>query len=230
MCVRDKKIRSLAIKPWIVATISYLFFGAILFYFHGEILGYLSPDGSGWWISFLQGLLWILVTVIVMTITTALSFVMALILSGIFQTEIAAEILRRNGLPVQTETETISEFSKMIIKSVTTESIKLLWILPLGTLLLILSLIPLLTIPAAVGGAWLLAYGSFDIVLDAWGTTALQRLSFAIRNGLTLVMFGLIMMACCIIPFGGLLLPPIASASAGTFCALHSQLLPKKTK
>lgn len=230
LCFRDPAIRRLAIRPWLFGALGYLaaLFGAI--HLHPTVVQSVASEPTGFWSSVLYWAAWALAGVMLLVAAAVVALLFTLLLGGLFQTAIAEEILRRKGFDIA-EVRGISGISGEVLRTILTEAVKLMWVVPVMIMLFVLGLIPLLTIPAAVAGGWLLGYTSFDVPLDALRTSALQRLGFSLRNPFLITTYGLLFMAVSIIPFLGILLAPVAVAGAATILsATQDRLLSQKTK
>lgn len=99
-------------------------------------------------------------------------------------------------------------------RTITVESLKLLWLIPLFIILFILGLVPLLTPFAVLLASWLLAFQFVDITLDIFRLKSSERLRFCIKYALPITLYGLSLTVLWAIPFVGWVLPPAACAGA----------------
>ncbi len=210
LCFKNKDIRRLALWPWFVGTLSYITTVTTAYYSFPIIYEYFDIDRSGHFISLANWGIWALTAFSLLLTTLVVSLVLVLVLSGFFQTSIAIKVLELNGVEVPPESGLASEATRTVFN----ELLKLLWILPLGLLIFIFGLIPILTPVALTLGAWILSYQFVDIVLDSLKISARKRLSFSIKHFLKLTIFGFILAICWAIPFLGVILMPCATAAA----------------
>jgi uncharacterized protein involved in cysteine biosynthesis len=211
VCLFDPTIRKLCIKPWIIATISYLLFAGLAYATYSPILNLLVTEPTGFlatlWFYFIGAvLIFFLLACVIL-----LSFVAVMIFASVYQIEIASKILAENGLEVAINNQGVI---KQTGKTALIEMGKLLWLLPLGFLILLLSFSTILTPVALILGAWVLAYEFTDVSLEALGLNFRKRLSFASKNFLPLSIFGLVLTMIWLIPFAGILMIPVATAAS----------------
>ena len=153
------------------------------------------------------------------------SLLITLIFSSFFQTSIATEIAKSYGLELPEEETGTAGLLKETSRSLLTEVIKLIWLVPLMLLLFVIGLIPVLTPFAVLTSAWLLAYGPLDIVLDVFKISALKRFKLSITHSKLLLSYGLSLTICGLIPFFAILLAPIAVAGAAWLVCEERSLL-----
>lgn len=211
VCIFDPAIRKLCIKPWLIATISYLLFAGLAYTAYTPILNLLIEEPSGF-----LGTLWFyfIGTVLVFFLLACvilLSFVAVMIFASVYQIEIASKILEENDFDVSTNVN--QGLIKQTGKTALIELGKLFWLIPLGILILLLSFSTILTPLALILGAWVLAYEFMDVSLEALDFNFRRRFKFALKNFLPLTVFGLVLTLIWLIPFAGMLMIPIATAS-----------------
>jgi len=224
LCLSDKEIRKLAVIPWLIGFVSFACFSALAIHFFGDFLSLFNATNSEGFIativyyakSILAGGLLLIATVILSTLTV-------LILAGPFQTAICAKVLERQGVALPLEASGIKATAISVARSIFTELIKLLWLLPLGILVFLIGLFPLLIPVAFVIAAWLLAYQFIDIPLDVLQYSARKRFAYAIANFLSLIAFGASLALLWAIPLLGLFLAPAAAAGAAWLVAKRQQ-------
>ena len=159
------------------------------------------------------------ISLLLLVASSILSFIIVLVTTAIFQTEIALEVLKDKYKNLN-DGNLVSETARTIM----TESAKVFWILPVFIFVFILGLIPVLTPFAILFNSWLVAYQFCDITLDLFKTKSRQRFRFARKNFVFLSIIGASYLAFWAIPFLGIFLTPIAVA--GTAWALkESDLL-----
>ncbi len=214
LCFFDPHIRRLAIWPWIIGGCGYIVAFIISYNIHSSLVGYFVNDGSGILHNLWLGLVWLGVTLFLFIASMLLSVLIVLVFGGIFQSSIALRVASSSGLPLPGEADGMRGTIDEAFRSIRTESVKLLWLLPLSCVALIVGFIPFLAPAALVVGAWLLAYQFVDIVLDIFKLSAKKRLRFAMEHWIPVVTFGLVLSLICFIPFVGLLIPPVAVAGA----------------
>ncbi|MCB0359777.1 MAG: EI24 domain-containing protein, partial [Bdellovibrionales bacterium] len=177
------------------------------------------PEPSGFWQQTLYVLAWIAGALFLLMISMILSLIFVLIFSGINQSAIAERILADRGLLVVAHGGAVKDVVKEASRSVCTEIVKLLWLLPLGLLCVVIGLVPILSPFALLLAAWLLAYEFVDIALDVLRLSVRARLRFALQKAPLLIAFGLTLSVCWAVPFLGIALAPVAAAAAAWLIA-----------
>jgi len=219
LCVFDKKVRKYAIKPWIFGLLAYILTLTIAYYLYPVLVASLTKKSNSFFSTFIYYISHFGVSVLLLVASSILSFVIVLVTTAIFQTEIAIEVLKDKYKNLD-DGNIVSETTRTII----TELAKIFWILPIFLFVFILGLIPVLTPFAILFNSWLVAYQFCDITLDLFKTKSKQRFKFARKNFIFLSTIGASYLAFWAIPFVGIFLTPIAVA--GTAWALkESDLL-----
>lgn len=226
LCFTRKEIRRLAFWPWLVGFVCYGSAVVGAFYTHGPILAWVVGTPEGFWMTIVYYLAWVLVAMLLLVASMLVTIVFVMIFTSVFQNAIATRVLRDAGIAVPEETTGVSGVAKETARTLVVESAKLLWLLPLGALVFLVGFIPILAPVALFAAAWLLAYQFVDVVLDVLKVGAWKRLLFAVRHGLTMVLFGLTLSLCWAVPFLGFLLPPIAVAGAAWLLEKNKLLVP----
>ena len=216
-CLSKQQIRRLALWPWAIGALVYVAVAVGAVYSHSPLLGMLVSEPTGFISHVLYWLAWLLVSGLLLVGTLLLTVIIVMIFTGVFQTAIATETLKTIGAAVPEDESGVKATLKETGRTILTESAKLIWLVPLICLTFVIGLIPLMTPIALVMGAWLLAYQFVDVVLDVYRIKTRARISFGMRHGVLLVSFGLGLAACAIIPFVGLLIPPVATSGAAWF-------------
>ncbi len=216
-CFSQKQIRRLALWPWLIGAIVYIAAAIGASYAHGSLLSLVVSEPSGFLSYIYYGLAWILVSSLLLVGTLLITVILVMVFTGVFQTAIAVETLKHIGASVPAEQSGVAATVKEAGRTIFTESAKLFWLVPLICFTFILGLIPFLTPVALVLGGWLLAYQFIDVVLDVYRMKTRARIGFAAKHAILMVCFGLGLAACSIIPFVGLLIPPVATAGAAWF-------------
>lgn len=213
-CFSHKRIRRLAIWPWLLGAVIYIAAMVGAYYSHAPVLEMIADSPEGFLSYLWYGLAWLLVGGLLLIAALLLTVVIVMVFTGVFQTAIALETLKAIGADVPLEEAGVKAVLKETSRTILTESVKLVWLLPLILLSIVIGFIPLLTPFALILGGWLLAYQFIDVVLDVYRIRASRRIRFAARHGLLLVCFGLGLVFVSIVPFVGLFIPPIATAGA----------------
>lgn len=213
LCLTNPKVRKLAIRPWIAGVFSYFASLGIAYYLHPIVLATLLAPPSSWWTKIVYYVTWLIVAVMLFLASSLLSILFVLITTAIFQTEIALAVLS-DKYQVLGDGSIIGETKRTLF----VESTKLLWLVPLFIIIFLLGLIPPLTPFSIAANCWLIAYQFVDVVLDLFKKGSFERLKFARKNWLFLIVIGASMSILWAIPFVGILIPP--AAIAGTAWAL----------
>lgn len=219
LCFKNTKIRRLAFIPWIVASVSYILTTWVALSYRSSLLASFMSEGNSFFHVFLYNLASIGITLLLLFASMLISIILVLILTSVFQSAIASEVLRMYNHECPQQSNGIKALLSETLRTMLTESFKLIWLLPLLLLLFFLGLIPIFTPIALVCSAWLLAYQFIDIVLDVLLVKARNRLFFSLRNSLTLICFGFSLTILWAIPFLGLFLVPAATAGASWLLA-----------
>ncbi len=214
LCLFNPHIRKLAIWPWGIGTMTSFICLLGAWYLHRPILENIISSPVGILNSFLYGLLWFLLVLVLLIATMVISFIVVMIFAGAFQSSIASEVLRLSEISWDEKANQASSIVKEMSTSLFSELFKLLWLGPIGVILLIIGFFPILAPLAFVGGAWLIAYQFLDVVLEVLGIRVSRRLLFALKNWPQLIAFGITLIAICLLPFVAFLIPPVAVAGA----------------
>ncbi len=212
----DSAVRRLAIWPWLVGFVSY--FGSMYaaYRLHHAILTYFVAAPEGVWGTAKYGLVWLLVTAVLLLVSFFLSISLVMAFTSVFQSAIAQAALVSSGAAAKfPETTILGEAAR----TVAVELKKLLWLVPIGIVLFVAGFIPILTPFVLILGAWLLAYRFVDVVLDVFHVSSSRRFAFARRNFFPLTAFGLTLVAAWAVPFLGIFLAPAATAGAAWLLA-----------
>ena len=216
LCVSESKIRRLALVPWMIGFVSYFIFGVAAVYLHPRALELLGPSGHWSGSGVVQALLGIVIGALLFVIVAVLSLMTVIIVGAFFQSAIAAAVLELKGVALPSP---IDGTMQEIVRSIVVESGKLLWLIPLGIIAFVCGLIPILAPVAFIFGSWLIAFQFFDAVFEALQMGVWDRLRTSCRNGITLVLFGALLLLLCVIPFALALLAPVAVAGAALLVA-----------
>lgn len=214
ICFSHKEIFRLCLWPWTLGAICSLLSVLVAIPAHANLLQWLVGEPTGLWTQLLYYIAWLLVALSLLLCSMLLSLLIVFAMSAAFQTAIATHVLKLQGVAVASEPSNAAALFKETVRNITSELLKLLWILPLGICVLILGFIPILLPLALVIGAWLLAYQFVDVPLDVLKMSVSKRLGFALRHSLQLVLFGFTLGVFWAVPLLGLLLPPVAVAGA----------------
>jgi len=212
LCFFEREIRKLAMWPWLIGAVSYVIALVAAYYLHSPIVSWFVDNPEGYWQHTLYYLAWGGVSLFLLIAALILSLVAVMVLAGVFQTSIAIKVLQKSNVQIPKEQTGVSGTIKEVGRTVTVESAKLLWIIPLTVLVVIIGIIPFIAPIALVIGAWLLAYQFLDVVLDVFRISARRRLRFAMQNWATVTLYGLSIALICSVPFVALLIPPVAVA------------------
>lgn len=215
LCFSDRQIRRLSIWPWIIGIGAYLATAVAAVYLFSPLLGQLVLPPAGFWSGVWYYIVAIFLGAFLSVATVVVTLTLVIVLTGFFQSSIAALVLKQSGITVVSEGSIVSEAGRTIV----VEGFKLLWLLPLIVVSFLLFFIPLLFPFAILLSAWLLAYQFVDVVLDTLRFSAGQRLRFGLRNWSSLFVFGLTLMFIGIVPLIGIIIPPIAVAGAAWLLA-----------
>lgn len=210
LCLTNAKIFRLALWPWSIGLLSYCICLYVAFSYHSEIMALITSPTTDYWGTIWYYLAWFLVSLALLLVCSSISLVMVMTLGSVFQSSIAREVIQLSTFSVPAEAGVLGELGR----SIKIEGLKLLWILPLAIFIFIVALIPILTPLAIALGAWLLGYQFLDTALDIFHLGLRQRIGFALRNGLSVILFGLSLSLLFSIPFLGLFVMPAAVAGA----------------
>lgn len=203
--------------PWFVGFLTYMITVFAAVKAHSPILSSFVAEPSGFsWILF--ALAWIGLALLLAVATVLITVLMVLITTAVFQTAIVEEVLRHesgeSAIVASTTNLSVAQIARESMRCVLTETVKLLWLLPLMIMAFILGFIPLLAPLAFLLGAWLVAFQFVDIVLDVAGLSATKRIGFGRTHWSTLCAFGGVTAVVFLVPLAGILLAPIATAAA----------------
>lgn len=212
----DPQIRGLSIRPWLIGILTYIgtLAGAVML--HGPVLSRVVSSPAGFWGHLLYGLAWTAVAGVLLMMSVFVSIVLIMVFASLYQGRIAVKALARRGVPVPPEAEGLAGLISEGRRSVVNESVKLLWLLPLGVLVFALGFIPILLPFTLFIGAWLLGYQFLDVVLDVMLVPARGRLAMAMKSPLVVVSFGGTLALLWVVPLLGILLAPAAVAGAAS--------------
>lgn len=226
LCLGNKTIRHLALGPWIIGIFSSIASMIGAYYAHGVVVAHFigTPQGFLSWLAYLA--VWLGTAVLLIAVALLVSFLLVMLLAGIFQNSIAEYILMEMKNPAPTPGSTPTALAREILRSISVESVKLLWLIPVFMLLFLLGFVPLFLPVVFVLSAWLLAYQAVDFALDVLKYSAGQRLNYALKHFMPLMLFGMGLLGLALIPLAIILLPPIAVAG-GTFLVSELQKDPR---
>lgn len=222
ICVREREVRRLAIWPWLIGAVTYMLLVVLCLYSYLPLLHWIVPAATGIWNTLLTGIVGVFLVFFLSVMVLLCSLIVVLVFAGTFQSAIATHVLQSMGVAVSVESPGLTGTLSEIWRSLKVETLKLLWLLPLGIGLLVIGFIPLFAPVACVVGVWLLAYQFLDTVLDVLKVPVVERLRFARKNCLPIAMFGMTLSVCCLIPLVGMLLPPVAVAGAAWLVSTSS--------
>ena len=214
LCFFSPDIRRLALWPWTIGSFCSLICLIGALFLHQPLLQWLIPVPHGFWLSLLYGLAWIGTWLLLFVCTVIISLAGVMVFAGVFQSSIATEVLKKAGFALPDGEQNLRATIKDTTRSLACETIKLLWLIPLGAIILVIGFFPILVPLAIILSAWLLAYQFLDIVLEVLRVSLGKRMRFAVRHWLRMVAFGIGLLLICCIPFAALFLPPIAVAGA----------------
>lgn len=223
MILADREIRSLAMWPLLISAVSYVLAVWAAIKSHSYFLGWLVGTPVGFWMNAWFYIAWVLVALALLMLTMVVSFVVISVISGPFQSQISATLLRRAGYTVSEEGG-IKGIAKEATRSIRTEVLKFLWFLPFALVCTVAGFIPILLPVALILGSWLLAYRFIDVPLDVLRVSVRERFNFAVRHTPTLLGFGASLTALWAIPFAGILLAPGAAAGA-TWLMIETKMI-----
>jgi uncharacterized protein involved in cysteine biosynthesis len=217
LCFKDSEVRRLAIKPWLIGFVTYITIIGAAFYFIHEpaVLRIVNPP-HGWWSSALYYVVSFTIGIVLFALSSMINLFLVMILSGRYQTQIATNLLLRLDYEIP-EDEGLTAIAAEVGRTIWTETTKYAWLIPAFVIVGVIGFFPILTIPALVMASWLMAYEGFDVVLDVTKAGTWSRFKFAMSNGISATVFGLPFVAMAMIPFAGMLLPPILAAGATDF-------------
>ncbi len=232
LCFFCSKIRRLCLWPWVVGFLSYFSTVAAAFYAHAPILSWVitsvAPTQARIWQIIWYYVAWVLVALLLLIASTFVAIIVTLILTAVFEEGIIASVNSELGVSGREEPTGFSGTVSSATSSILGELIKLIWVFPLGCLLLIAGFIPLLAPVALILGSWLLAYQFLDVTLYMRGLGVLERLRFSLKHFVQVTTFGFTLSLVWVIPLLGIFLTPIAVAAAAWFLAKEHPLLAKK--
>jgi uncharacterized protein involved in cysteine biosynthesis len=209
LCFNDPQLRRFAGKPWMIGGISYLLLVIGAIFLHTPLTHEFASSNHSAWPNVLAVIIWLAVTFGLLFLATLLTISIVLISGGYYHFRIAHHILVKEGIPSDEE-RFLSELGRTMV----TETLKLLWLLPLFIITFIIGVIPFLTPLAFVLGSLLLAYQFFDYPLEFLRLGAFGRFGFLLKHMVTATLFGATLLVLSAIPFVALFISPIAVAGA----------------
>lgn len=227
LCLFVPAIRRVVILPWIIGLLCYPITLYAAYSLHSPIVSYLASPSEGFFATALYWLSWLAVSGVLLISTLFISVLLVLISTAAFQTAIVEQVIRHE-LPESplnnTTTLSISVIISQSFRAIATESIKLLWLIPLFITVFILGFIPFLAPFAFLLAAWLLAFQFIDIVLDVAQFPATKRIKYTAKNWIAACSFGFVITIIFLIPFAGIVLGPIATAGAAWMLTEQKEL------
>lgn len=214
LCLLNSAVRKLALWPWLISALVYLLVATAAWFSHEPLVNWIVPNPDGiikWGLYYLA---WAGTALFLVISTLITSLILAIVLTGVFQESIAHEVLKQNGVNLPEEPQNLRGFAFEMARSIKTESAKLLWLIPLGVMVLIMGFAPFLAPFAFIVAAWILGFESSDVVWEVLKKPARQRFSFARANWISVTLYGLSLSVIGFVPFMGILIPPIAVAGA----------------
>ncbi len=208
----DGNLRRLAIRPWLIGFVAYIFSVVAAVKAHPYLMGQIAPSGSSVGETIIGFFAWIGISLVLLMGTVILTVVIVLICGAVYHTNIARYVLNQSGVTLPAESA-LAEIGRTAF----TESFKLLWLLPLLLLTFILGLIPFLTPFAFILGSLLLSYQFFDYPLEVIRLGPFSRLGFLLSHVFAATLFGATLILIGTIPFVAFLLPPAAVAGASWY-------------
>ena len=217
LCLFDSRYRRLALRPWLIGFVVYCGAAVGAVYAHAPILQRTAADPTTAvsWIIYVAA--WIGIAVGLLVSTMIISVAIILVFSSLFQTDLAKLALTDLEVPYPADESSLHGTVKEAARTVIVETTKLLWLIPLGIIVFITGLFPILLPLTLFFVSWLLAYQFVDIVVDVIKVPPFRRLRYSIGNSLTLLWFGLVLAGLWAVPFLGFLLPPIAVVAAANY-------------
>jgi CysZ protein len=209
LCLFDAELRNYALRPWGIGVLIYITLFTIAFYFYSNITALVAYSFGGGLGTVSDFLAWIGALLLVLVATVFFTFIGVLILCAYSHNQIAQVLLIRKKIMLK-EITVIQEIGRTSL----TETVKLIWLIPLYIFAFLLGLIPIFTPFAFILGSILLAYQFFDYPLDNLHFSAFKRLGFLFKHIVGAVLFGGTLILLGLIPFLGFFLPPIAVAGA----------------
>ncbi len=222
ICFLSSSTRKLCYRPWIIGIFTYLISSAIAIYLHGRIVDYFVNEQSTILGYLLYVLTWLVAAVSLVVASLVITLTLVLAITSVYQSSIATDVLRLRGIQLPAEPEGITGAISETKRTIVTELKKLGRLSPLVFLLVIVGFIPILAPVALLISSWVLGFQFVDVVLDLYKIPAKERFRFGRTNKLLLVSFGASLSLIACIPFVGILLPPIATASAAWMLAENS--------
>ena len=200
--------------PWLVGIVVFpiSIWGALQF--HGYTVALIDPNPASWYWWLLHPLVWLISWILLFLLGASVSATTILGLTAYWQSEIAKKILLNIN---STLVPSASSAMQDIARTARVEVGKLFWFLPLSFLALVVSFIPLLWPIGLFLTSLFLGYQFFDISLDVIGLGFRQRLSYCLKNLLTILVYGSIL--SLVWGFFGFILSPIATAGAAWIIA-----------
>ena len=209
LCFRDESIRRLAVKPFFIGLISYVFsvVGAVML--HPVIMSRVSPQEETLLVQIWALFVWLGVSFALLLGTVVLTLLIVLVCCSYYHQQIALRVLQRAGIPVSEES-----LGAEIWRTTVTELLKLLWLGPLFVIAFVLGLIPVFAPIAFLLASILLAYQFFDYPLEGLKLGAFKRFNFIFSHPISSTVFGAALLLLGAVPFLALFLPPAAVAGA----------------
>ena len=98
LCLRNREIRKLSLRPWLIGIICYAISAIAALYTHSYLVSSLAgPDRGA--VGFLRYTgIWMLVSVGLLVISIIVNFTIVVILAGVFETDIAKKVLEIHGV------------------------------------------------------------------------------------------------------------------------------------
>lgn len=219
LCCSDKLCRRYALLPILSATVAYVLFLPIAFSFQSDLIESLLQFVPKAIESVAYPLLWLVTALSLLGVVLLVVMIVSAILSGYFQTLLAARVLFLFGYTIPDDDTSALGILSEVKRCVAVEMKKLFWIIPLSFIAFMLSMIPMLAPISFPIGAWVISYQYFDYPLEALKLPSGARRKLFWRWAPALTVFGMTLVFCAAVPFAMILIPPFAAAGVARLSA-----------
>ena len=220
ICLTNRKLRKLCVKPWIIGVCCQIVTIPGAFYLYRFLLNLMSlPTETTLQIAWF-GFVSIFLFLGSMCCSLFIAIALTMILAGIYQTKIAEIALIQFGAPIKANQEAPS--LRLTLRYAWEELARLLWLVPFSLFMLLFAFVPILAPVLILLSSWLIAFQFADIVLDACKYTSKQRLSWATSKFLPMSLFGLSATVLIAIPILGFFVAPFVTAGMAYFVASNT--------
>lgn len=214
LCLFDPEVRRASILPWSAGAVVALLTSGLLIMFFPKLSALMLSNISNS-VSFgTEWLSWIASTLVSILAGALLTMTVVLVLCSYYHYRIAQIVLTKRGYELK-ELTAIKEIGRSSI----TEILKLLWLIPLYTIIFLFGLIPIFTPFAFIGWGVLAAYQFLDYPLDTLHLGAFSRLGFIFKHFFSAALFGVTLVTLSSVPFVIFFITPVAVAGASWLIA-----------